>query len=580
MPKKDIYSLGSWVQNCHSFSNLRKVIEIFVPGSNNHSYLSLTKIPKIVSDISVQNELLLFLNNPSNIPLYVLKGTSFTPRSSAQCNGLVQAAIDGQRRLFVDDWTAINFIKWAVICNFLDYDEDKQLFNITQLGRNLVATEIDSSEEKEFFKKGLSTYPPIFRILSLLDKNLTTPLTKFDLGKNLGFTNEVGFTSYPFEILIQSFDGLSKKERNKLKTDCEGTSDKYARGICSWLLELQLIIKKTILIKNVKIDGYSIHANGKKFLNQIIGNSSNKKITKNLSLTMLGGGVKGDKDKNTDYIRNRRGNLLNNVLSTMNSPLSIQEICKNLTNYGINENETVILNDLKGLINIGINIQEVNDKYYFNDDIILPSILNRQVVKHKDIIQDRHDKILSLVSDPIKKFSQLILLAHEGKNNKLFESKVMDLLLKTAQFEGKYLGGASRPDGIIIFPYQNNQGEVKRLGVLLDQKAYENGYNVPIGQSDAMSRYIEEYQRKDPLLNKNLWWQEFKCDEIAFCFISGEFNGSFNNKIQRISHGRGVNGAVITIDNLLLLCDKKINNHLSATEMALLFQSGKEIILP
>jgi Restriction endonuclease FokI, C terminal/Restriction endonuclease FokI, recognition domain/Restriction endonuclease FokI, catalytic domain/Type-2 restriction enzyme D3 domain len=579
MSKTKNYSLGAWVQNCHSFANLRKVVEVFFSGSENNLYLINTKIPQIVEDSDIKNQILSHLKKPINIPLHVLKGTAFYPRSNAKCNGIVQAAIDGQRRPFVDDWTSINFIKWAVLCNFISYDEALQTCNITPLGEQLCQTERDSEEENELLKLGLSTYPPIFRILSLLEQNIQKPLTKFELGKNLGFTNEAGFTSYPFEVLAQSFDGLSKSAINKLKTDCEGTSDKYARDICSWLLSLKLIKETPIVINSVSIGAYSINSNGIKYLNQIRGNSSNKKIVKHIPLSMLGFGIKGDNDKNTEYIRFRRGTLLGNVLKNATKALTINEICSDLVCYNINEPSNIIINDINGLINIGIDIETFNGSYKLNDKIIVPNIINRKIVKHKDVVQERHDKILSLVSEPIQKHSQLILLAHEGKNNKLFESGVMDLLLNVAKFDGKYLGGASRPDGIIIFDYENELNEKRKLGVLLDQKAYEDGYNVPIGQSDAMSRYIEEYQKKDVLLNKNCWWESFPCDELSFCFISGEFNGEFNNKINRISISRNVSGSVITIDNLLLLCDKLIQNKITKKEVAKLFTSGKEIVL-
>lgn len=578
MPKIINYSLGSWVQNCHSFSNLRKIVELFLLGSEHNLYLTNIKVPQIVGDMVVQTTILSYLKNPVDIPLSILKGTAFSPRSSAKCNGIAQAAINGQRRPFVDDWTSINFIKWAVICNFINYDETGQRCNLTPLGEKLCSTQIGSQDELECFKLGLSSYPPVFRILSLLEQNVQTPLTKFDLGKNLGFTNEAGFTSYPFEILTQSFDGLSKTEINKLKTDCEGTSDKYARDICSWLINLKLINEKSISINSITIGAYAINSNGLKYLNQIRGNSSNKKTTKHVPLSMLGFG-KGDKDKNTEYVRFRRGNLLGNVLNNANTSLTINQLCVELAKYGIVEEPNIILNDLKGLINIGIDIQYYNGSYKLKDNIFLPKIVNRQVVKHKDIVQERHDKTLSLISESVQKHSQLILLAHEGKNNKLFESGVMDLLLNVAKFEGKYLGGASRPDGVILFDYEDEVNNSKRLGILLDQKAYENGYNVPIGQSDAMGRYIEEHQRKDPQLNKNCWWNKFPCDELAFCFISGEFNGEFNNKIKRISHSRNVNGSVITIDNLLILCDKIINNNIDKLTIARLFKSGQEIII-
>ena len=42
-----------------------------------------------------------------------LVGTAFNPRSSARCNGIVQATVKGQQRPFISDWPADNFVRWA-----------------------------------------------------------------------------------------------------------------------------------------------------------------------------------------------------------------------------------------------------------------------------------------------------------------------------------------------------------------------------------------------------------------------------------------------------------------------------------
>lgn len=62
-----------------------------------------------------------FLEVLNSIPLKIkyadLVGTSFTPRSSARCNGIVQATVKGQVRDFISDWPADNFVRWAITSN-------------------------------------------------------------------------------------------------------------------------------------------------------------------------------------------------------------------------------------------------------------------------------------------------------------------------------------------------------------------------------------------------------------------------------------------------------------------------------
>lgn len=70
--------------------------------------------------------------------------------------------------------------------------------------------------------------------------------TKFELGQKLGFVGEDGFTSLPQDILIMTLaNEEDTKEKNKLRTDTEGSSDKYARMIAKWLIKLDLVKQVT-----------------------------------------------------------------------------------------------------------------------------------------------------------------------------------------------------------------------------------------------------------------------------------------------------------------------------------------------
>ncbi len=71
-------------------------------------------------------------------------------------------------------------------------------------------------------------------------------MTKFELGSNLGFIGEDGFTSIPQNVLIMTLATTeSVNEKNKIKTNTEGSSDKYARMIGKWLTELGLLKQVT-----------------------------------------------------------------------------------------------------------------------------------------------------------------------------------------------------------------------------------------------------------------------------------------------------------------------------------------------
>lgn len=66
-------------------------------------------------------------------------------------------------------------------------------------------------------------------------------MTKFEIGCQLGFVGEAGFTSITQTLILQGLStAVTTDERNKLLSDTEGTSDKYVRTICAWLIKCAL----------------------------------------------------------------------------------------------------------------------------------------------------------------------------------------------------------------------------------------------------------------------------------------------------------------------------------------------------
>ena len=88
----------------------------------------------------------------------------------------------------------------------------------------------------------------------------------------------------------------------------------------------------------------------------------------------------------------------------------------------------------------------------------------------------------------------------------------MSLFTDELNYQGLHLGGARRPDGLF---YKDTNG------VIVDTKAYSNGYNLPITQADEMIRYIEENKNRGDL-NPNQWWEHFgeNVSSFSYLFIS------------------------------------------------------------
>ena len=212
-----------WVQDPSNLVSLCDVVAIFDKNSKKHKELIEKSIPTLVKSEDGQTKLLNALNaEPLKIKYNDLVGTAFIPRSASRCNGIIQAAIKGQIRSFIGDWPADNFLRWAHCFGFVKYNYYDDTFEITQNGLKLTAARTTatnnlSTKEKELLINAILAYPPAIRILSLLYEDKSNHLTKFELGKNLGFIGEEGFTSMPQNILIRALCNTdSNKEKNKM----------------------------------------------------------------------------------------------------------------------------------------------------------------------------------------------------------------------------------------------------------------------------------------------------------------------------------------------------------------------------
>lgn len=560
-----------WVQDPSDFESLIKVVSIFDNKSETHKELVNEKIDRLIEERDGKSHFLEVLNSiPLKIKYADLVGTSFTPRSSARCNGIVQATVKGQVRDFISDWPADNFVRWAQALGFIKYNYFDDSFEITEEGLNLTGAK--TIEEKEdILIDSLLSYPPAVRILNLLSDGKVK--TKFELGKNLGFIGEDGFTSIPQDVLIMTLATTEDtKERNKLRTDTEGSSDKYARMIAKWLSKLGLLVQ---VAKEVELNiggknykekigqSYMITAKGIQSLNKVNGRSRHKKISKNISWEML-----ATKGTDRNYIRTRRALIIKSLIECK-SGLTLEEIRDRLEIQTISELFTVVKDDIDGLINIGLNIEKIGEKYYFNDEIndfIIPIIENSEkseFTQEKDNLREKLDTLSH-------EYLSLVDLAFDSQQNRLFEMKTVELLTKECNYKGVHLGGSRKPDGII---YTENSTD--NYGVIIDTKAYSNGYNLPISQVDEMVRYVEENNKREKERNSNEWWKEFgdNINKFYFSFISGKFIGNIEEKLQRITIFTNVYGNAMTIITLLYLANEIKANRLKTMEVVKYFDN-------
>lgn len=567
-----------WVQEAYTISNLKNVIRVFVPDSAVNKFLKEDKIPRLISNEYHKDDMIKYLDSDKIcIPYALLKGKG-TPkgftRSNAPCSGIIQAVLPGQRKEYQSDWPADSFLRWAISIGFLDYDRGNDTCSISELGNRYAVSIDNSSDEKEILTEAFLSYPPVCRILNLLEAG--NIMTKFEIGCQLGFVGEAGFTSIPQNLILQGLSSaITSEERNKLLSDTEGTSDKYVRTICAWLKSIGWVIQ---IPKSVTVDlGYLTHTDiipqsyqitlkGKKVLKYTTGSSKFKRIDKRVMWDML-----STKPSDRNYLRNRRTYLIKYLTISYHS---LDEIIAHLKTKGMAENKGTISDDIQGLINIGININKSNDKFKIMDNIIgleIPVSIKSDSTS-KSGISVLKDDIRKRLNHINHKYLVLIDLGYDGNANRDYELQTADLLTNELDFKGARLGDTRKPD--ICVYYDSN-------GLIIDNKAYGKGYSLPIKQADEMLRYIEENQKRDKALNPNEWWKIFDVavSKFNFAFVSGEFTGGFKDRLENISHRSHINGAAINSVNLLLLSEEIKSGRLSYNEAFKKFDFNDEIII-
>ena len=562
-----------WVQEASLITSLKDVVSVFVKDSKMNKALRKDKLPRLISKEDGRDEFIKLLSEDNIvIPYSYLKGRGLVKgetRATSPCTGIIQATLKGQRREYQSDWPADSYLRWAISIGFLVYDRVEDTCSISNLGRRYVNA-TSSLDEKKALTLGFLSNPPIVRVMSLLESQ--GHLTKFEIGSQLGFVGEAGFTSIPQDLIVQAIVD-EPEERTNILRDVEGTSDKYARMICSWLQQLGWVqqVSKEVIVsvgskeyKTIIPQSFRLTLRGRTALKRAYGTSSVKRIPKYVMWEML-----STKPSDKRYLRNRRAKI---ILYMNNTFRTLEDIQKHLEKDNYKESLSTIADDLTGFEQIGLSVANVNNKYKIMDSIIgleIPVIEGNEkfeksaISELKDTIRDK------LVAIP-HKYLVLIDLSFDGKSNRDFELQTIDLLTKELDFKGFRLGDTRKPDGI-IFRSEN--------GVIIDNKAYKEGYSLPMSQADEMIRYIEENKTRDKTQNSNEWWKHFDSTvrEFRYLFVSSVFVGGFRDRLDYISKRTSVNGGAISSANLLLFAEGLKSKNITYEDGFKLFDRNDEI---
>lgn len=589
-----------WVQDSGSFKKLKRILQACIKDSLFQMHLKNVLIPVFVPERYHRQELLDALEMDS-IPYNLLKGKGVScqltveenmqmfgydrieaeqivkkgSRGNAAASGIVQLCLvaqknlpNGKKKPYQADWQAECYIRFGVSLGFLNYDYKNDCISLSNRGYAFAETEDDSVEEKEKIGNALLSYPPACRVLELL--NQYGHMTKFEIGRQLGFQGEAGFTSIPQNMYVSGYCVAStSEEKKKIGQNCEGSADKYARMIAGWLCDIGWATKctKTVTEDFAGIEyttdigqSYMITLAGRSNMKRILGSSSQSGVIKIVFKDML-----ATKATDREYLRNRRAL----ILESLGTDKTLEAIQNYLSTHGFTEDLSTIKDDIDNFKNVGLHIRESNSKYKLLDNIAgLVVDASVKVVKSNMLIAK--DNMRSRLKNINHKYLVLMDLCYDSDASREFEIETMRLLTEELQYRGSHLGGASKPDGIFYFDEN---------GVIVDTKAYSKGYSLPISQADEMIRYIEENKVRGDI-NPNKWWENYKSEvEIfSYLFVSSEFTGGFQDRLNYIKKRTNYDGGVITAENLLLFAEELISRRLSYSDSFNLLRQNKEIV--
>lgn len=582
-----------WIQNPSSTDTLRDILGLFVPGSEFHTYMVNERLPLLASaglfknpGLYMEFQKILRANKPIAFDILKGQGAGGESRSKAKCSGLAQAAVTGQqykeyivdgrkmrmKKPYTDDWSADGFLRWAVSLGFLDYNYADDTCSITNSGVSLVMAQT-TKEKNSILGQAYLSYPPVCRVLGLLASR--GHMTKFEIGSQLGFTDEAGFTSFPQNIWVQAYEESTDEEEKKtLRSDTEGSSDKYARMICGWLEAIGWVNKRPKTVREtfgsksytcVIASAFEITAMGIMNYNKALGKSKSSRLPKFVYREML-----ASKASDANYLRMRRSIILEYLSN--HTPRTVDEIKAFLGTKKIDEKWATIKDDMTGLINIGMDIEYDGTRYKLNDKIEKLIPYQEKIAKETTDAVVVKDRVRLRLQNIDHKYLTLIDYAFSGKDNCTdFEVYTIDLLVNELAFNGVHLGGTRKPDGIF---YHNNNG------VIIDNKAYSKGFTISRGMADEMTRYVQENNDRNPERNPNQWWLNFdnNVNHFNFVFISSLFKGEIELMLNNIKQSTGVEGCVLTAENLLYYADAIKGGDIQKNEFMNEFGAGREII--
>lgn len=449
-------------------------------------------------------------------------------------------------------WDARCRIKAIHATGLVTLNRHIQGYDLTELGRQLkVAAKSDryfrrkrmlSQGEIDIFRKGLLTNPPVIRILDLLNQDRqgsNAGLSKYDLGGQLGFVGDTGFTHIdPYWV---AKNGLSFNDK-------EGDADKWARTILSWLKQVGWVAdgdKKEFGGRTLQLFKSEPEVNNVLRYDAL-------RIARNVPSEML-----CSHHHTFEKLLQKRRTI---VIDCLNSETTLDSIVTRLSSENIQANPDTVKFDIIGLENSGFRIEESGGYYKHKDSIVLDvhevadvgdaeaeeteALIKKLVVEYEDTI-------------PPKYVDHLIRFGYDGNEGTRFEGIVAEYF-RFIGYETDYLGQGKGRVTDVIAKYKNPHVYAKSYGLIIDAKATSGQYSFPVGDKRKMKEYIRKHGPE--LLKEGI-------PNHAFSFVSSDFISEICKHLDEIKEDTEIYGAAISVETLLKLGDSLRTQRLSIEDI-------------
>lgn len=462
-------------------------------------------------------------------------------------------------------WDARCRIKAICACGMVELDRELQGYRLTELGRELCAApksealyrgkRLLSKEEKEIFRKGLLTNPPTVRVLNILNDNRKKGLasmSKYDVGSQLGFVGDIGFTHFEAEFVVRS---------GKSFNNAEGDADKWARTIISWLSQVDWVVKDG----NADILGESLPLYTTAYEVDRVLQYSVRSTTKYIPQEMLC----SDHHPFAEVVQQRRVAILK--ILTKKPHIAISELLDAVIALDIDTDEETLAFDILNLRQAGIQISKERSFYRLIDKIKLDVVPEQKpMTKQQKVagVEKQIEHYVTVYEDslPSRLVDNLIRYGYDGTNSAALFEMAIEKLFSFMGYEAQCLGQGHGRVADVIAKYRDSF-YAKSYGLIIDTKAYEK-YTFPAGDVRKMKEYVALH---------GLQLMQDTIPHHAFAFISMAFSLP-DEHLNEIARDTAVNGSAIDVFSLMELGSKVAKQEVSISELYPQFTTNKQFV--